>query len=117
MGDLFFLIKMTIYTFIFVTLMQIKIGSSTLEQKVIHWTHHSTAASYFKDTAQGAVAFLGVQYNNISSKVKKPVMDRFSEAQRPGSRLRHKFQELKESVEEKWGGEDVAEPTEKPATP
>lgn len=103
MGDLFFVIKMTVYTLILVILMQIKIGSTTLEQKVIEVTHHSQLAGYLQEVAQGAATFVGNQYTRLTGKIKKtPFVEKYSSGQKPGERLKHQWKSLQKSIRDKW---------------
>ncbi len=102
MGDLFFLIKMTIYTVIVVILLQVKVGPTTLEQKLQELTHHSQLAGHIQGVAQGAAHFIGVQYNRITGHVQSKYIEQHSSSQRPGERLNVKLKELKKSLNKKW---------------
>lgn len=102
MGDLFFLLKMTIYTVIIVVIMQVKVGPTTLEQKVIHWTHNSQAAGVLQNIARGATTFVGVQYRNLTGHVKSRFVEQNSATQIPGQRLKAKISEIKESLRDEW---------------
>lgn len=112
MGDLFFLIRMTVYTLIFVMIMQIKIGTSTLEQKVIHITHESQMAGVFQNIAQGAATFIGVQYNRATDHLNSRYIEQHSSAQRPGQRLKTQLKELKKSINKKWEDAEIKEKAE-----
>ena len=98
MGDLFFIIRMGLYTVIIVLIMQIKIGPQTVEQKVVNFTHKSQFSAVIQEFAQGAVAFLGVQYNNISGKVSTQFFRNHGQEQTPGSRLESKLNSFKNSI-------------------
>lgn len=102
MGDLLFLLKMTVYTVVIVILMQVKIGPTTLEQKVIEWTHHSQLAGVLQNVASGATTFVGVQYRNLTGHVKSRFVERNSASQIPGQRLKVKISEIKKSLNENW---------------
>ena len=102
MGDLFFMIRMFIYTFIMVILMQVKIGPTTLEEKVIDFTHNSTAAGYFQGVAQGAAKFIGVQYRHFTGQLKSDYIEKYSGGESPGNRLKTRLKELKETIDSEW---------------
>ncbi len=102
MGDLFFILKMMIYTLVLVVILQVKVGSTTLEQKLQSITHQSQLAGAVQGVAQGAATFIGVQYNKLAGKINSKYIEKHSSSNRPGSRLKNKFQELKESLNEKW---------------
>lgn len=102
MGDLFFVIRMTIYTLILVVIMQVKVGPTTLEQKVYEFTHHSQLAGSIQKVAQGAASFIGVQYRQLTGQMQSKYIEQLSASQRPGERLKAKIQELKKSMNKKW---------------
>jgi hypothetical protein len=106
MGDILFFIKMLIYTFILVIILQIKVGPTTLEQKMYEVTHQSEVAGVLQNVAQGAAKFFGVQYKKISGQVKSKYFDQLSSSQRPGDRLKNKYQELKDSINKHWAEEE-----------
>ena len=58
MGDFFFIVKSLIITFVVVLLMQIKIGSKTVEHHSLAWMHDSALVENLRYVAGGAV--LGV---------------------------------------------------------
>ena len=111
MGDLFFVLKMTIYTLVMIVLLQVKIGPTTLEQKLYEFTHHSQVAGTMQNVAQGAATFLGVQYNKVTGHINSNYIKKHSSSQRPGERLTGKFKELKDSINRKWE-ETETEPNE-----
>jgi len=55
MGDVIFVLKTLVITIALVTLMQIKIGSRTIEQHGLAWMHHSVIVEQLQDVAAGAV--------------------------------------------------------------
>jgi len=102
MGDLFFMLKMVFYTFFLVLMMQIKIGGTTLEEKVIRFTHHSSTAHFFQKTAQGGATFLGHQYNKFVGNMSSEFFNKHKPSQVPGHRLKEKYKEIKESLRDQW---------------
>ena len=101
MGDLIFVIKMCVYTLVLIVLLQVKLGPTTLEQKLYEFTHQSQLAGQLQGVAQGAAHFLGVQYNHLTGHLNSKYIDQHSSSQRPGSRLENKLKELKQSIK-KW---------------
>lgn len=102
MGDLFFVIKMCIYTLVIVVLMQVKIGPTTIEQKVIEITHQSQLAGVLQGVAQGAAAFIGDQYKAMRGQVNSQFIEQHSASQIPGERLKAKVEEIKKSLKKDW---------------
>lgn len=107
MGDLFFIIRMSIYTVIIVLVMQIKIGTQTVEDRVINFTHRSQFSSVIQEFAQGAVTFIGIQYNTVASKVSSQFIKQHSREQRPGQRLKAKLERLKSSIRNRVSDEKM----------
>lgn len=102
MGDIIFVIKMIVYTLVLIILLQVKIGPTTLEQKLYEFTHQSQMAGVAQSMAQGAARFIGVQYNNLTGHIKSDFINQHGSAQRPGERLQNKIIELKESINKNW---------------
>ena len=99
MGDLFFIARMSVYTVFIVLFMQVKIGSGTIEDRVIQFTHQSQFASLIKDYAGGAVTFIGNQYNRLVRDVDTRFTRKHSDDQIPGKRLQAKLKKIKESFQ------------------
>ena len=102
MGDLFFILRMMIYTFFLVIIMQVKVGPTTIEEKVINFTHHSEMAGMMQNVAQGAAKFIGVSYRKATGHLKSRYMEQYSQKEQPGERLKTRLNELKESLNKKW---------------
>ncbi len=109
MGDLLFMIKMVIYTFLIVMVMQIKVGNTTLEEKVIHMTHESKMAHLFQTTAQSAATFAGQQLNRWTGSLNSNFINKHKASQIPGQRLTEKYKEMKESLREHWEESESSE--------
>jgi hypothetical protein len=107
MGDLFFVLKMMIYTLILVVLLQVKVGPTTMEQKLQHLTHNSQLAGTLQAVAQGAATFVGAQYNRLAGSIHSKYIKKHSADNRPGERLQMKLDQLKESLNKKWEQETV----------
>ncbi len=102
MGDLFFVVKMMVYTLILVVILQVKVGPTTLEQKLQRLTHQSELAGTLQEVAQGAATFLGAQYNRLAGQINSKYIQKHSASQIPGQRLNNKLRELKQSINQKW---------------
>ena len=109
MGDLFFVIKMFIYTLILVVFMQVKVGTTTVEEKILYWTHQSELAGNFQNIAQGAIRFMSDQIYWFKGKVQGKVMDKIDGSSRPGSRLKSKVKEIKDNFNKQFESEEVDE--------
>ena len=112
MGDLIFVIKMCIYTLVLIVILQVKVGPTTLEQKLYEFTHQSHLAGQLQGVAQGAAHFIGIQYNHLTGHLNSKYIDQHSSSQQPGSRLNHKLKELKESINKKWTDKEEELPSE-----
>lgn len=99
MGDILFVLRMAVYTVIVVLIMQVKIGPQTVEDRVIEFTHKSQFSSVIQNFAQGAVTFIGNQYNNLTGKVNSKFFKQHSKDQVPGHRLKAKMNQWKDSFE------------------
>ncbi|MES2962370.1 MAG: hypothetical protein V4760_00675 [Bdellovibrionota bacterium] len=55
MGDLVFVVKTLVITVALVVLMQIKVGSRTVEQHSLAWIHQSVFVEQLQEVAAGAV--------------------------------------------------------------
>ena len=106
MGDLFFIIKMAIYTFIIVVIMQVKVGSTTLETKVIELTHRSEVGQSMQKVAESGAEFVAIQYRKLASHFQSRYFERNSSSQIPGQRLREKFKSWKERTQENLESEE-----------
>lgn len=60
MSEFFFVVKMLAFTVVVVMLMQIRVGSRTIEQRSLSWLHESKAVEALRGVASGAVA-LGLE--------------------------------------------------------
>ena len=102
MGDLFFILRMAIYTFFLVVILQVKVGSSTLEQKLHNLTHQSELAGFTQGIAQGGAAFIGKQYSRLTGNINSKFFNKLSSSERPGQRLQHKLKDFSETLDKKW---------------
>ena len=55
MGDLFFVAKCFAITLFVVVVLQIKVGSQTMEAHTVNWIHRSGFVRQLQDVAEGAV--------------------------------------------------------------
>lgn len=87
MGDFLFVLKTLVITIVLVLLMQIKIGTATIEQHSLAWIQNSAITDTLRSVAQGAVKATVQGYRWMSSAFDTNVGKRFSKENEPGSRL------------------------------
>lgn len=95
MGDIFFVLRMAVYTTLIILVMQIKVGPTTLEEKVTDWTHRSEFSMVVREVAEGAVSFLGIGYNRAVQNINSSFSKYHSSDQIPGQRLKKKMEKVK----------------------
>lgn len=102
MGDLLFMIKTIVYTVFLVVFFQIKIGSTTIEQKVVQFTHESNIALRVQSSVQQFA-------DHVVGKIKNKAynLSPIQASKQPGSRLSNKYKEIKDSIREQWKEHDV----------
>jgi hypothetical protein len=66
-GDLFFVIKSFLFTIVVVVLLQIRIGSMTLENHALKWIHNSSVVENLQGVAAGAVKAAHEATHKLSS--------------------------------------------------
>jgi hypothetical protein len=82
LGDLFFIFRMMVYTFIFVFLLQIKVGEQTIDEKAHAWIRASIYRDVVQQAAEGGWEAFKVGYQQFVNK-----MDDYVETdQMPGRR-------------------------------
>ena len=106
MGDIFFVIRMAVYTVILVIVMQVKIGPTTLEEKVIQFTHNSSFSENIQNIAEGAVKILGIAYNKTVQNVDTAFSKNHIKENIPGRRLEKTFSKTKNILRETFGAEE-----------
>jgi hypothetical protein len=75
MGEVFFVLKTMVITIVVVMILQIKIGSSTIEQKSLTWIHESVVVESLRGVADGAVKIFSKGFNSVRSAVTDRVSD------------------------------------------
>jgi hypothetical protein len=78
MGEVFFVLKTMVITIVVVMILQIKIGSSTIEQKSMTWIHESVVVESLRGVADGAVKIFSKGFNSVRSTITGDVSDRLS---------------------------------------
>lgn len=86
MGDILFFIKMIVFTVVFILMMQIKIGPTTVEQKALHWIHTTSIMKPVHEVAQGGVIALKSLWNDVVSSIDSNVKKTFNSDNVPGKR-------------------------------
>ena len=69
MGEVFFVIKTMVITIVVVMLLQIKIGSRTIEQSSMVWIHESAVVESLRGVADGAVKIISKGFGSVKSVV------------------------------------------------
>ncbi len=86
MADLFFIIRIMLTTVVIVILMQIKIGSFTLEDHAAEWARQSRIVEALRGVSAGAVKALTEGYKSLTSMLDAKVETSLNKAQVAGSR-------------------------------
>lgn len=112
MSDLFFVLKMTIMTFIIVIIMQVKFGASTVEQQTMNWVRTSNVVAPLHEVAQGAMVFLRQGFRQLTGSVSSKAGSLLDSENVPGKRhlrfqmdrseafLREQAERLKQQVQD-----------------
>lgn len=108
MTDFFFLIRISIWTVIVVTLMQVKVGPLTLEQKGYQFLAESSYGLEVRRTAEAVYKTLQIGFSKFGSLVATESAEQISKANLPGYRLpdvklersQKYLQDLKEKIED-----------------
>jgi hypothetical protein len=87
MGDIYFALKMLGLTVVLVFLMQIKIGSATVEQHSLGFIRSSSAVETLNGVAQGAIKAIVQGSRWVSTAFDTNVGKVFRSGQQPGARL------------------------------
>ena len=107
MSDLFFVLKMTIMTFIIVIIMQVKFGASTM-----NWVRTSNVVAPLHEVAQGAMVFLRQGFRQLTGSVSSKAGSLLDSENVPGKRhlrfqmdrseafLREQAERLKQQVQD-----------------
>ena len=67
MSEFIYVTKTIIFAFVFVLLLQIKVGEVTLENRFNFWVKTSSLSQNLQASASGAAMFLETQYYKIKS--------------------------------------------------
>lgn len=87
MGDLYFFFKTIIMTAVFVLLLQIKIGDSTLEQRSMIWIQNSIVVDNLRSVASGAVKALSHGFRGVKSVFDTNMSRIFGSENEPAARI------------------------------
>ena len=96
MGSLLFFTKSLVLTFILVTLLQIKVGPETLEEKAMNWVHHSEVTTPLREIAEGGARAVRDLWNTTLGQINTKFMSAVNSENRPGERLNINFDRSKE---------------------
>jgi len=105
MGDIFFFLKMIVFTVLLVFVLQVKIGPTTLEEKVMSWTHKSEFSKVIQGVAAGGIKAIGIGYDKVRGLVTEKVSKEYSDSQAPGGRLKSTLDDSRAFFKETFSGE------------
>ena len=103
MGDFFFFIKMIVFTLVLVLVLQVKIGPTTLEQKVMTWTHKSEFSEVVQNVAESAIRAMGIGYSRVKGLLGSKSSATSAVFDAPGSRLKSTIDDSKDYLQKKFG--------------
>lgn len=86
MSELFFVIKMCVVTAIVVVLMQIRVGTETVETQVHAWLQTSTPSLFLREVAEGGLKATHDVWASVTSGVKTKYWEKFQPDKFPGNR-------------------------------
>lgn len=127
MGQIFFFMKALVMTLIFVFLLQIRVGQSTIEEHTVHWFQASAFSQPLGEVAQGGVVVIRNLWNRLTSGIQTKFWESTENINKPGMRelkfklersrkyLAEKAEKAAEQAKEKISEEDVVEWLEKSA--
>ncbi len=102
MGDLFFAIKMGILTFIIMMLMQIQVGTQTLEQHSLKWIRTSAFVDQLQEVADGGIMASRQMFSFITKNMNADFFKNFDKENQAGFRhLKAGLNRSKAFIEEK----------------
>lgn len=68
MADFIFLLKMFVYSLVVVIVLQAKIGSSTIENKILNWSEKAGFSRHIEEAAKGFTKLSKDQYEKLTKK-------------------------------------------------
>lgn len=86
MSDILFFIKTLFITFIFIVVLQVKVGDLTLEQRAAHWARTSEVMEPVKQAARGGVVVIHQTWNRLTSHLGDKAQAVFKSEDSPGRR-------------------------------
>ena len=86
MGDLFFVLKTFIGTFLLVVLLQVKVGQETIEYHVMNWIHDSPMTEPIQEAARGGVVAFRELWKKLTSGIGTEFSKTLNRDNVPGSR-------------------------------
>lgn len=102
MSELFFAAKMVFLTFVIVMLMQIQVGTQTLEQKTLGWIRTSSFVEQLQEVADGGIMALRQMFSFITKNMNADFLRSFDKENQAGYRhLKAGIARSKEFIEEK----------------
>lgn len=101
-GDAWFFLKAVIITFILLSVLQVKVGEETLEEKALTFVHSSSYAKPIQEVSQGAVTFITQIWRKATHSLSSKYMKNFSDKEAAGRRaLRFQVERSEKFLKEK----------------
>ena len=86
MSELFFVIKMSVITFVVVILMQIQVGGDSVENQMHAWMQTSTPSLFLREIAEGGLKATHEMWVGLTSGIKSKYWEKFHPEKLPGKR-------------------------------
>lgn len=86
MSNLFYFFKSLVLTFVFVFVLQIRIGNQSLEDRALFWIHDSQVMVPLQEVAEGGVKILQRMWDTLTRGLQRNFKEKLSWETRPGER-------------------------------
>ena len=86
MGEIFFSLKMGFLTFVIVMLMQIQIGTQTVEQHSLNWIRTSSITGQLQEVADGGIMALRQMFSFMTKNMNADFFKNFDKENQVGFR-------------------------------
>lgn len=86
MSEIFFTLKMMVVAFFIVVLMQVRVGTHTVEAHVHHYIQTATPVLFLREVAEGGLLAIHDVWSKITGGIKTGYWGRFNSDNIPGKR-------------------------------
>ncbi|MDZ4662815.1 MAG: hypothetical protein SGJ18_14475 [Pseudomonadota bacterium] len=86
MGEIFFTIKMGFLTFVIVMLMQIQMGTQTIEQHSLNWIRTSSMVDQLQEVADGGIIAMRKMFSFVTKNMNADFFKNFDKENQAGFR-------------------------------